>query len=57
MIKGKVYDVSPFIKQHPGGRWIMLEYGGKDATERFELTIHSEIAFEKMFELYIGEVK
>ena len=57
MIKGKVYDVSPFIKQHPGGRWILLEYGGKDATERFELTIHSEIAIEKMYELYIGEVK
>lgn len=55
VIEGKVYDVSEFMKRHPGGRWIILEQAGKDATAAFRKTIHSEIAFEKLYELYIGD--
>lgn len=34
----------------------MLGQAGKDATAAFKKTIHSEIAFEKLYELYIGDV-
>ena len=45
VIQGKVYDTSQFMLKHPGGRWIILEQAGKDATAAFLKTIHSEIAF------------
>ena len=33
IIEGKVYDVSTYMDDHPGGKEIILEYtGGKDAT-------------------------
>lgn len=35
VINDRVFDVTPFLKSHPGGRWIILEYAGKDATQRF----------------------
>lgn len=56
VISNKVIDVTSFLKQHPGGRWIILEYAGKDATQAFQNTIHSEVALQKMYELYIGDV-
>lgn len=55
-IQGKVYDISTFMTKHPGGRWILLGQAGQDATPAFLKTIHSEVAFEKMMELYIGDL-
>lgn len=49
VIDGKVFDVSEFMVKHPGGRWIILEQAGKDASAAFRRTIHSEIAFDKLF--------
>jgi len=56
VIHGNVYDLSEYMIKHPGGRWIILAQAGKDATPAFLKTIHSEIATEKMYELYLGEV-
>ena len=61
VIHGKVYDVTSFISQHPGGNAI-LQGCGKDATELFETrpmgsgTPHSEDAREKLPYYYIGEL-
>lgn len=41
IIEGRVYDVSEYMLRHPGGRWIILSNGGKDATEGFMHKIHS----------------
>ena len=30
---GKVYDVSPFLADHPGGDDLILNYAGKDVGE------------------------
>jgi len=37
LIEDKVYDVTQFADEHPGGKKILLKYGGgsKDATEQF----------------------
>eukprot|EP00416_Gambierdiscus_australes_P035009 CAMPEP_0171104872 /NCGR_PEP_ID=MMETSP0766_2-20121228/61488_1 /TAXON_ID=439317 /ORGANISM="Gambierdiscus australes, Strain CAWD 149" /LENGTH=516 /DNA_ID=CAMNT_0011565575 /DNA_START=47 /DNA_END=1597 /DNA_ORIENTATION=- len=35
IVDGNVYDVTKFAKLHPGGKEILLDYAGKDATEDF----------------------
>lgn len=36
VVRGKVYDVTSWIKQHPGGERAILFMCGKDATSAFE---------------------
>ena len=32
IIDGKVYDVTNWLKYHPGGKKLLQHYGGEDAT-------------------------
>ncbi|KZV22423.1 cytochrome b5 isoform A [Dorcoceras hygrometricum] len=48
VIDGKVYDVTSYLEEHPGGDDILLEATGKDATEEFEDAGHSKTARELM---------
>lgn len=53
----KVYDVTSFLPDHPGGGDLIAEYGGKDVTEimRDEIShAHSEAAYEVLDECLIG---
>ncbi|KAG6920221.1 hypothetical protein DXG01_004990 [Tephrocybe rancida] len=36
VVHDKVYDVTDFLDEHPGGSKIILKYAGKDATEAYE---------------------
>lgn len=36
IIHGEVYNVTDFLKEHPGGSAIILKYAGKDATKAFD---------------------
>lgn len=36
ILHGKVYDLTKFLPEHPGGQKIILKYAGRDATEAFE---------------------
>ncbi|KAI8089873.1 FMN-dependent dehydrogenase-domain-containing protein [Halteromyces radiatus] len=36
VIHGKVYDLTEFLPNHPGGQKIILKYAGQDATDAFE---------------------
>ncbi|KAG2207031.1 hypothetical protein INT46_001876 [Mucor plumbeus] len=36
IIHGKVYDLTKFLPEHPGGQKIIMKYAGKDATSAFE---------------------
>ncbi|KAJ3817475.1 FMN-dependent dehydrogenase-domain-containing protein [Lentinula raphanica] len=36
IVHGKVYDVTEFLDEHPGGSKIILKYAGRDATEAYE---------------------
>ena len=56
IISGKVYDVTPFMEDHPGGDEVLLAATGKDATNDFEDVGHSTSAREMMDKYYIGEV-
>ena len=41
IIFGKVYDVTEWQNDHPGGDFILQEYGGKDASAMFRSVQHS----------------
>lgn len=56
-IDEKVYNVTEFLDDHPGGGDLILEYAGKDVKEIMNDTIshfHSESAYEMLDELLVG---
>ncbi|XP_039769603.1 cytochrome b5 type B isoform X2 [Ornithorhynchus anatinus] len=56
VIHGKVYDVTRFLSEHPGGEEVLLEQAGGDASESFEDVGHSMDAREMLEQYYIGEI-
>ncbi|KAI0732264.1 FMN-dependent dehydrogenase-domain-containing protein [Fomitopsis betulina] len=46
VISDKVYDVTEFLPEHPGGSKIILNYAGRDATKAYE-PIHPKDALDK----------
>ncbi|EPS63893.1 hypothetical protein M569_10892, partial [Genlisea aurea] len=56
VVEGKVYDVSSYLDEHPGGDDVLLRATGKDATEEFEDAGHSKTARELMEKFFIGEL-
>lgn len=57
VLDNKVYDVTQFLSEHPGGEDILLEHAGTDATEEFENAKHSDDARELRKKYCIGELK
>jgi hypothetical protein len=53
----KVYSVSKYLEDHPGGKEILLEVAGQDATKIFEEALHSEDARDILPRLKVGNVK
>lgn len=56
VIHGRVYDVTRFLNEHPGGEEVLLEQAGADASESFEDVGHSSDAREMLKQYYIGDV-
>uniref|UniRef100_A0A8C2F0A9 Cytochrome b5 n=1 Tax=Cyprinus carpio TaxID=7962 RepID=A0A8C2F0A9_CYPCA len=56
IINNKVYDVTKFLEEHPGGEEVLLEQAGGDATESFEDVGHSTDAREMASSMVIGEL-
>ncbi|KIJ97860.1 hypothetical protein K443DRAFT_681226 [Laccaria amethystina LaAM-08-1] len=57
LIHGKVYNVTKFMDEHPGGDEVLLAEGGQDATEAFEDVGHSDEARELLPAMLIGELE
>ncbi|KAI0053604.1 cytochrome b5 [Auriscalpium vulgare] len=55
LINGKVYDVTKFIDEHPGGDEVILSEAGKDGTEAFEDVGHSDEARALLPPMLVGE--
>lgn len=56
VIHNKVYDVTKFMDEHPGGEEVLLEQAGKDASEIFEDVSHSADAKDLMKNYLVGEL-
>eukprot|EP01080_Neovahlkampfia_damariscottae_P005334 gene5334-9143_t len=53
IVRGEVYDVTKFVKFHPGGKGILLNVAGLDATKEFE-AFHKLSVLQKYSKLVIG---
>ena len=57
VIHGKVYDMTKFLDEHPGGRAILEENAGLDSSEEFDDVGHSKDAQEMLTDYEIGKVE
>lgn len=55
-INGKVYDVTKYLEDHPGGEEVLLDRVGQDATEDFEDVGHSTDARKQLLQFEKGEL-
>jgi len=56
---GKVYDVTQFLPDHPGGDDLILKYAGKDVGEIMKDSVehdHSDSAYNMLDEFLIGRL-
>ncbi|EFC38258.1 predicted protein [Naegleria gruberi] len=56
-VDGKVYTITEYKHEHPGGEDILLEHAGADASEAFENVGHSKDARNKLKSLLVGELE
>lgn len=57
VVDSKVYDLTEFLPDHPGGKKAPLIYAGKDATEEFNM-LHKPEILEKYAKQYqVGVIK
>ncbi|UZJ51615.1 hypothetical protein CBS101457_000935 [Exobasidium rhododendri] len=57
LVEGKVYDLSKFADEHPGGDEVLLSEAGKDATEAFEDVGHSDDARSLLPNMLVGSME
>ncbi|KAK8470554.1 hypothetical protein PHAVU_004G176300 [Phaseolus vulgaris] len=56
IIKKKVYDVTSYVEEHPGGDAI-LAHAGDDSTEGFFGPQHATRVFDMIEDFYIGDLE
>eukprot|EP00948_MAST-09A_sp_MAST-9A-sp1_P001675 g1675.t1 len=56
IISNKVYDVSQFASEHPGGKAILLSSAGKDVTEEFSMLHRPDILRKFGNKLQVGVI-
>ncbi|KAL4934225.1 uncharacterized protein BDV17DRAFT_285949 [Aspergillus undulatus] len=56
ILHNKVYDVTKYLEDHPGGGDVLIAVAGSDATEAFEDVGHSDEAREQLEPCYVGDL-
>lgn len=47
IVESKVFDVTKFLSEHPGGKKVLLKKAGKDASKEFK-TFHNESIMQRV---------
>ena len=55
-IHNRVYDVTHFLQEHPGGEEVLLDVLGKNATGSFEEVGHSNESRDLMAKYLLGDL-
>ncbi|KAI8056581.1 acyl-CoA dehydrogenase/oxidase [Syncephalis plumigaleata] len=56
IIHGKVYDVTNFLKDHPGGKKVIINVAGTDATKQFDAFHNAGILEKYGPSMVVGEI-
>ncbi|KEG12005.1 cytochrome b5-like [Trypanosoma grayi] len=56
IINQKVYNITSFVDQHPGGVDSLTGAGGRDGTDDFNAVGHSDFARNQLEKYYVGEL-
>ena len=56
VIHNKVYNITEYLNDHPGGGDVLIDVAGTDATKAFEDVGHSNDAREIMEDYYLGDL-
>eukprot|EP01117_Protostelium_nocturnum_P013518 TRINITY_DN5050_c0_g1_i1.p1 TRINITY_DN5050_c0_g1~~TRINITY_DN5050_c0_g1_i1.p1 ORF type:complete len:563 (-),score=249.06 TRINITY_DN5050_c0_g1_i1:118-1806(-) len=54
IIENRVYDVTPFLPEHPGGKKVVLKEAGKESTEKFKSLHNEEVLKQHGPKLLVG---
>ncbi|OAD04353.1 hypothetical protein MUCCIDRAFT_37214 [Mucor lusitanicus CBS 277.49] len=54
VVENKVYDITDFVFDHPGGERVLLTQEGRDATDVFH-EMHPPSAYELLANCYVGD--
>lgn len=57
IVHGRVYDISNYLRLHPGGPSLLLRNAGTDSTKDFEALFHSKKARLILDQYYVGDLK
>ncbi|OJJ54428.1 hypothetical protein ASPSYDRAFT_61049 [Aspergillus sydowii CBS 593.65] len=55
VVNGKVYDVTQFAKEHPGGAGLIYKYAGRDASKEYN-RVHSPSLIAELEDSCLGEL-
>lgn len=56
VVDGVVYDVTPFLSEHPGGKKVVVSVAGQDATQKFRLFHQPSVLRKYGPKLKVGKV-
>ena len=56
VIHDKVYNVTKYLDDHPGGEEVLMDRAGQNATEDFEDVGHSRDARKQLDKFEVGEL-